>query len=87
MFPEQEACEFLWIPSKRLRRINEKNQFIERIVGLSIKTNKRTKEFIPYVLFEALKVRDLRLEPVPHYNSFNNKTDSELVYPIIHSFP
>ena len=34
-----EACEFLWIPSKYLRRINEKNQFIERIVGLSIKTN------------------------------------------------
>ena len=37
-----EACEFLWISSKRLRRINKKNQFIERIVGLSIKTNKRT---------------------------------------------
>ena len=37
-----EVCEFLWIPSKRLRRINEKNQFIERIVWLSIKTNKQT---------------------------------------------
>ena len=32
-------------------------------------------------------MRDLRLEPVPHYNSFNNKTDSELVYPTMHSFP
>ena len=31
-------------------------------------------------------MRDLRLEPVPHYNSFNNKTDSELVYPPMHSF-
>ena len=29
------------------------------------------KEIFPYALFEALKVRDHRLEPVPH-NSFYN---------------
>ena len=29
------------------------------------------KEIFPYALFEALKVRDPRLEPVPH-NSFYN---------------
>ena len=65
VFRKIEACEFLWIPSKCLRRINEKNQFIERIVGLSIKTNQGTQEFILYVPFEALKVRDQGLHRCP----------------------
>ena len=32
---------------------NQKNQFIERIVGLALKRISRSKEFIPYSLFEA----------------------------------
>ena len=32
----------------------------------------RSLEFIPYSYFEALKVRDFRLEPVPHYSDYGN---------------
>ena len=39
---------------------------------------KGSQEFIPYSLFEALKVRDLRLEPVPHYSDYGNiRNDSQ----------
>ena len=39
-------------------RITKKNQFIERIAGIVLKRISRSKEFIPYSLFEASKARD-----------------------------
>jgi len=30
------------------------------------------KEIFPYALFEALKVRDHRLEPVPYYHYYED---------------
>ena len=52
----------------------KKNQFIERIVGNRIGcelVEAKTVSFCFY--FEAPKARDYRLEPVPHYDSFNFK--------------
>ena len=39
-------------------RITKKNQFIERIAGIVLKRISRSKEFIPYSLFEDSKARD-----------------------------
>ena len=52
----------------------KKNQFIERIVGNRIGcelVEAKTASFCFY--FEAPKARDYRLEPGPHYDSFNKK--------------
>ena len=54
---------------------NEKNQLIERIVGLRIKTNKAELGIHSLLRLWGFKGERPRLEPVPHYNSFNNKTD------------
>ena len=56
------------------KRTTKKNQFIERIVGNRIGcelVGAKTASFCFY--FEAPKARDYRLEPLPHYNSFNFK--------------
>ena len=66
---------------------NEKNQLIERIVGLRIKTNKAELGIHSLLRLWGFKGERPRLEPVPHYNSFNHQTDSELVYPPKHKTP
>ena len=58
----------------------KKNQFIERIVGNRIGcelVEAKTAIFCFY--FGAPKARDYRLEPVPHYDSFDHKLILQVV--------
>ena len=60
------------------------NGFYNNSNVIRIECELRGVGLVPYSAFESSKVRDIRLEPVSHYNSFNNKAD---VFKIIKKDP